>query len=313
MSIINKGTAFSNGEQLTATKLNDMLDLATFDQSATDSASTTVNSSGQISVADSGITPSKLSAGAPSWDSNGQLKVNGQIKVGFNSGSGEPNAFIRGSRVGVFDVLSLYSDDEIHFDTVSGDQKVTIDSLGRVKMGTTGTNIWNDNSEASAGFVFNAAGNYTQAARWQDTPLYLNVMGAAAASAYTCQYFAVNGVGVGTLRGTEGGGLELTQLSDYRLKENVQEIEGATDRVKGLNPCLYTMKSNGNQVEGFIAHELAGIPGAVIGEKDAVDAEGNPEYQSISESKLIPTLTKALQEAIARIEALEARVAALEI
>ena len=312
MSIINKGTAFSNGEQLTATKLNDMLDLATFDQSATDSASTTVNSSGQISVADSGITPSKLSAGAPSWDSNGQLKVNGQIKVGFNSGSGEPNAFIRGSRVGAFDVLSLYSDDEIHFDTVSGDQKVTIDSLGRVKMGTTGTNIWNDNSEASAGFVFNAAGNYTQAARWQGTPLYLNVMGAAAASAYTCQYFAVNGVGVGTLRGTEGGGLELTQLSDYRLKENVREIEGATDRVKGLNPCLYTMKSNGNQVEGFIAHELDGIPGAVIGEKDAVDAEGNPEYQSISESKLIPTLTKALQEAIARIEALEDRVAELE-
>ena len=311
MPIINKGTAFSNGEQLTATKLNDMLNLATFDQSAADSASTTVNSSGQISVADSGITPSKLSAGAPSWDSNGQLKVNGQIKVGFNSGSGEPNALVRGSRVGTLDVLSLYSDNEIHFDTYSG--QVIIDSLGRVKMGTTGTTLWNDNSEASAGFVFNADGNYTQAARWQATPLYLNVMGAAAASAYTCQYFAVNGVGVGTLRGTEGGGLELTQLSDYRLKENVQEIEGATDRVKGLNPCLYTMKSNGNQVEGFIAHELAGIPGAVIGEKDAVDAEGNPEYQSISESKLIPTLTKALQEAIARIEALEARVAALAI
>ena len=311
MSIINKGTAFSNGEQLTATKLNDMLNLATFDQSAADSASTTVNSSGQISVADSGITPSKLSAGAPSWDSNGQLKVNGQIKVGFNSGSGEPNALVRGSRVGTLDVLSLYSDDEIHFDTQSG--QVIIDSLGRVKMGTTGTSIWNDNSEASAGFIFNADGNSTQVARWQATPLYLNLMGATAAASYTCQYFAINGVGVGTLRGTEGGGLELTQLSDYRLKENVQEIEGATDRVKGLNPCSYTMKSNGNQVEGFIAHELDGIPGAVIGEKDAVDAEGNPEYQSISESKLIPTLTKALQEAIARIEALEARVAALAI
>jgi hypothetical protein len=312
MSIINKGTAFSNGEQLTATKLNDMLDLATFDQSATDSASTIVNSSGQISVADSGITPSKLSAGAPSWNPNGQLKVNGEIRVGFNSGSGDPYAYVRGSRVGTLDVLSFYSDDEIHFDTSSGNQKVTIDNVGRVKMGTTATTLWDDNSEASSGFVFNASGNYTQAARWQATPLYLNVMGAAAASAYTCQYFAVNGVGVGTLRGTEGGGLELTQLSDYRLKENVQEIEGATDRVKGLNPCSYTMKSNGNQVEGFIAHELDGIPGAVIGEKDAVDAEGNPEYQSISESKLIPTLTKALQEAIARIEALEARVAELE-
>lgn len=60
MSIINKGTAFSNGEQLTADKLNDLVDLATFDQSATDSASTTVNSSGQIVVADSGISTSKI-------------------------------------------------------------------------------------------------------------------------------------------------------------------------------------------------------------------------------------------------------------
>ena len=64
MSIINKGTAFSNGEQLTADKLNDLVDLATFDQSATDSASTTVNTSGQIVVADSGVSTAKIAAGA---------------------------------------------------------------------------------------------------------------------------------------------------------------------------------------------------------------------------------------------------------
>ena len=64
MSIINKGTAFSNGEQLTADKLNDLVDLATFDQSATDSASTTVNTSGQIVVADSGVSTSKIAADA---------------------------------------------------------------------------------------------------------------------------------------------------------------------------------------------------------------------------------------------------------
>ena len=60
MPIINKGTSFSNGEQLTADKINNLLDLATFDQSATDSASTTVNSASQIVVADSGITTAKL-------------------------------------------------------------------------------------------------------------------------------------------------------------------------------------------------------------------------------------------------------------
>jgi len=60
MPIINKGTSFSNGEQLTADKINNLLDLATFNQSATDSASTTVNSASQIVVADSGISTSKI-------------------------------------------------------------------------------------------------------------------------------------------------------------------------------------------------------------------------------------------------------------
>jgi hypothetical protein len=64
MSVINKGTSFSNGEQLTADKINNLLDLATFDQSATDSASTTVNTSGQIVVADSGVSTAKIAADA---------------------------------------------------------------------------------------------------------------------------------------------------------------------------------------------------------------------------------------------------------
>ena len=64
MPIINKEIAFSNGEQLTADKLNDLVDLATFDQSATDSASTTVNTSGQIAVKDNGVSTSKIADAA---------------------------------------------------------------------------------------------------------------------------------------------------------------------------------------------------------------------------------------------------------
>ena len=64
MPVINKGTALSNGEQLTAEKLNDLLDLATFSQTATDSVSTFVNSSGQIAVLDGGIAANKLATNA---------------------------------------------------------------------------------------------------------------------------------------------------------------------------------------------------------------------------------------------------------
>ena len=64
MAIINKGTAFSNGEQLSASKLNDLVDGATFGTDSVDNASTIVNANGAITVRDSGVTAAKLAAGA---------------------------------------------------------------------------------------------------------------------------------------------------------------------------------------------------------------------------------------------------------
>ena len=64
MPIINKGTSFSNGEQLTADKLNNLVDQAEFNSAATDGATTFVNSSGQIAVAESGISAGKLATNA---------------------------------------------------------------------------------------------------------------------------------------------------------------------------------------------------------------------------------------------------------
>jgi len=101
--------------------------------------------------------------------------------------------------------------------------------------------------------------------------------------------------------------------SDYRLKEDWQPVANAITDVKALKPCNFAWKADGTRVNGFLAHELAEvIPEAVTGEKDAVDDEGNPVYQGIDQSKLVPLLTAALQEAIGRIETLEARVATLE-
>jgi len=64
MSIINKGTSFANGEQLTADKINDLIDLATFNQNATDSQTTDVNSAGQIAVNQGGIDTAQLATDA---------------------------------------------------------------------------------------------------------------------------------------------------------------------------------------------------------------------------------------------------------
>jgi hypothetical protein len=101
--------------------------------------------------------------------------------------------------------------------------------------------------------------------------------------------------------------------SDYRLKEDVQPMTAALAKVAALNPCTFKWKVDGSDGEGFIAHELQTIcPNAVTGEKDAVDANGNPVYQGIDTSFLVATLTAAIQEQQAMIEELKAKVAALE-
>jgi hypothetical protein len=67
------------------------------------------------------------------------------------------------------------------------------------------------------------------------------------------------------------------------------------------------------KVDGFYAHELAEVvPEAVTGEKDALDWEGNPEYQAIDQAKIVPLLTAALQQAIDKIEELELRIQTIE-
>jgi len=101
--------------------------------------------------------------------------------------------------------------------------------------------------------------------------------------------------------------------SDYRLKENVVGLGNASSRVLQLNPVRFNFIGDSDTVDGFLAHEAqAVVPEAVTGEKDAVNEDGSPNYQGIDQSKLVPLLTAALQEALARIETLEADVATLK-
>ena len=96
--------------------------------------------------------------------------------------------------------------------------------------------------------------------------------------------------------------------SDYRLKENVTELTGATARLKQLTPKRFNFIAEPDiTVDGFLAHEVSSIvPEAINGEKDAVDDNGNPQYQGIDQSKLVPLLVATIQELEARITALEA-------
>jgi hypothetical protein len=135
--------------------------------------------------------------------------------------------------------------------------------------------------------------------------------------------FSRGGSTVGEIK-TNHNSTQYNTTSDYRLKENVTPMSGATAQIKLLKPCNFDWKTVGGNVNGFLAHELAEVvPEAVSGTKDAMmdeeyevtaatDTEAAvmgtrsvPDLQGIDQSKLVPLLTATIQELIARIEALE--------
>ena len=142
-----------------------------------------------------------------------------------------------------------------------------------------------------------------------------------------------NGI-VGAIR-CSGTSTSYVTSSDYRLKENVTYDFDATSRLKQLKPSRFNFKSDKDTIiDGFLAHEVSTIvPEAVSGEKDAMTAEvlyvdgdeipdgkkigdvkeaSQIDAQGIDQSKLVPLLTKTLQEALVRIDTLEAEVKALK-
>jgi hypothetical protein len=127
------------------------------------------------------------------------------------------------------------------------------------------------------------------------------------------QNFYRNSTQVGSITTTNAATAYNTS-SDYRLKENVVPLTGAIGRVNQLQVRRFNFIADPDKtVDGFIAHEAqAVVPECVTGEKDAVDADGNPVMQGIDQSKLVPLLTAALQEAITEIASLKNRVAVLE-
>lgn len=107
---------------------------------------------------------------------------------------------------------------------------------------------------------------------------------------------------------TNGSTTTYGTSSDYRLKENIVEITDATARLKQLKPKRFNFIADADTtVDGFLAHEVSSVvPEAIHGTKDEIDTDGNPKYQNIDQSKLVPLLVKTIQELEARITTLEA-------
>jgi hypothetical protein len=139
-------------------------------------------------------------------------------------------------------------------------------------------------------------------------------MASTTTGATTLQVFRNPNGQVGSIT-TSGSATAFNTSSDYRLKENVIAVTDGIARLQQLKPIRFNFIADPNKTfDGFFAHEVQTIvPEAISGEKDAVDDDNNPIYQGIDQSKLVPLLTAALQEAVTKIESLEARLTAAGI
>jgi hypothetical protein len=240
-----------------------------------------------------------------------------------DTGSGSGDGFLIGVASNEAATIWNQENTSMNFGT-NGTERMRIDTSGNLIIGTTNSNPVNlanhrlvvELNSSTAGIAVGADGLVD--------------------SRQVMTFYNDNGT-TGTIV-TSGSSTAYNTSSDYRLKENVVEMTSALDRVNQLQPKRFNFIADADTtVDGFLAHEVQDIvPEAIFGEKDAVkeeeyeitpavlDDDGNvvteaemgtrevPEYQGIDQSKLVPLLTKAIQEQQELINNLTARIEELE-
>ena len=287
-----------------------------------------IDSSGRVGIGISSpnnplevaVTPNTTSKTSGSAFDGAAIRLNGNLSTtnsetaiiaGLDNGIQAGIGFMRESISTWGSAIKFYTRQAAVVDLDGVAERMRIDSSGRLLLNTT-----------TAGGVGYSLYPQTNGALVIQNQNYGN--------GFTHILFQYNGTTAGAIVGNTSSTAYNTS-SDYRLKENVVELTGATERLKQLNPSRFNFIADADTtVDGFLAHEVQDVvPEAITGTKDAMrdeeyevtpavlDDDGNvtteavmgtrsvPDYQGIDQSKLVPLLVATIQELEARLTALE--------
>ena len=276
----------------------------------------TIDASQNVGIGLSTMTAKFVVAGTAAYGSGSQATYPGTIQINESgnytlqsTGGLEFKASVYGSGYGA----KIFGADNgsllfgFRNNSASWTESMRIDSSGNLLVGTTSYL----SSTARVTTLTSGDGFRTQIGNGASGYIVGNTSGTAS---YNAALFYNNNfsslVGYISINGTTAS---YVSTSDYRLKENVLPMTGGLEKVAKLKPVTYSWKSDGSAGQGFIAHELAEVvPDAVSGEKDAVNEDGSIKPQGIDTSFLVATLTSAIQELNAKVDAQALEIQALK-
>lgn len=236
---------------------------------------------------------------------NPTVEINGKLRFPY-AGDASLTGNTHALQIGSTDSINLVIDNnEIMGRNNGGTGSLLLNAMG----GSISTNGKGSGSgDSSAGAFFSETGA-TIFGRSNERVLFINRY--ASTGTVPVVQFLWNGTNNGLINISSGGTPAFASGSDYRLKTNIEPLTDAIERMK--NAKVYTFNKindpEQNLLTGFLAHEVYDvIQDATVGEKDAVDENGQPVYQMVQDAKLIPIMAQAIHDLIDKVEVLEQKI-----